>query len=89
MVLGKDGSTVRESILSLWGHLRTHLELFSTTGSTIAEASLGYLDSKGVDGYAVIPLWYVKLGHNNEIVARFGTLDWLLGMCNGRQTENG
>jgi len=74
-VVGKEGSTVRESILSLWGHLRTHRELFATIiNSTIAKASLGYLDSQGVNGDAVIPLWYVKLGHNGETVARFSTL---------------
>ena len=42
------------------------IELFSTTSSTIAEAPLGYLDSQGVNGYAVILLWYIRLGHNDE-----------------------
>jgi len=64
--------------LSLLEHLRTYLELFGTTNSTIPEASLGYLDSQGVfNGDAVTPLRYVKLGYNDEIVARFGTLGGL------------
>ena len=53
------------------------IELFGANSSTIAEDSLGYLDSQGVNGDEVIPLWYVKLGHNDEIVARFGTLGGL------------
>ena len=75
--MGKESFTIWQSILSLQEHLRTHLELFATNNSKIPEASLRYLDFQGVNGDAVIPLRYVKLGYNDEMVARFGTLGGL------------
>ena len=57
-------------------YLRTHPEPFARPHWTISEACLNYPNPQRVNGDGVIS-WYVKLGYNDERVARFGALGGL------------
>ena len=71
---GKEGSTVWQSTLFLYEHLRTKTEHSSLDGCRTLQC---FLNSQGVNGDGVILLCNFRLGYSDEMVARFLVLGGL------------